>query len=131
MKKTSRRARSTRHAAEIVALAPIVAGARLAALSTRKPAPVSKTLARLGREKSITFAESLTAMTAATMKAQSELALRLAAAAWSPWTWFGVLTAPATARRNAERITGAALLPVRRRVVANAGRLTRSRMSAR
>jgi hypothetical protein len=131
MKKTSRRTRPTRDATAIIALAPIVAGARLAKLSRQKPAAASKALTRFGREKSLAFAESMTAMTAATMKAQGELAFRLASAAWMPWTWFGVVTDAATARRTAERITGAGLSPVRRRVVANAGRLARSRTSAR
>jgi hypothetical protein len=131
MKKTSRRTRPARHATEIATLAPIVAGARLAKLSRRKPAAASKALARFGQEKSLAFAESLTAMTAATMKAQSELAFRLAATAWMPWTWLDVLTDTAAARRNAERIAGAGLSPVRRRVVANAGNLARPRKSSR
>jgi hypothetical protein len=127
MKKNSRRTRAARHATEIASLAPMVAATRLATLSTRKPAAASRTLARFGQEKSLAFAESLTAMTAATLTAQSELAFRLASAAWTPWAWLGVMTDSSAAQRNAERIAGAALAPVRKRVVANAGRLARSR----
>jgi hypothetical protein len=77
---------------------------------------------RMGAEKVVAFNEAWNAMAGEAFRANQELALSYMQSLWFPW-----IRPKSSARSAARRILGKGLAPVRRRAVANARRLGRSR----
>lgn len=125
--RSSRPLRVATHAAELAWLAPFVAMQRLAWLGLSAPDPSAgdrREMVRMGAEKVTAFSQSWFAMSQGMWQAQCAW-LRYA------WTPLGAMR-PVTLRRTGQHLQAAALdvtdrgiVPVRRKVVANARRLTR------
>jgi hypothetical protein len=132
----TRRPRKTpsiaRQAAELAVAVPQVIAHRLTRLALAGPAPSArdrKEFRRMGAEKAAAFAESWNAMARQTLEANPTLAR----------SFLGAFGSPARARASAQSATRqvgravaaivqAGLAPVHRRAVANAKRLSRTKL---
>ena len=85
----------------------------------------------MGSEKMIAVSEVWNAMAAEAFRANQELALSFVKSLWFPWVFPmpSVKTASRRLNNAALGILGKGMAPVRRRTVANAKRLGRSRRS--
>lgn len=124
-----RRRSSSTLAAQSAALAvavPQVVAHRLTRLALAGPKPSvrdRREFHRMGAEKIAAFQESWSAMAAEAWRIQ----LQAAQAMWFPWLAAG-RTQAWSGQRAARAILGRGLAPVRRKAVANAKRLQRTRL---
>lgn len=132
----TRRTRKTppvaRQAAELAVAVPQVIAHRLTRLALAGPAPSArdrKEFQRMGAEKAAAFAESWSAMARRTLEANQTLALSFLRAFGSP-ARPKTSAAPTTRQvgRAVTTIVQAGLVPVHRRAVANAKRLSRTKL---
>jgi hypothetical protein len=116
--------------AALAVAAPQVVAHRLTRLALAGPRPSKRDrreFHRMGTEKLAAFQESWIAMAAESWRIQQQIALGAVQALWFPWLAAGRAQAwPAEGAARA--ILGRGLAPVRRRAVANAKRLQRTRL---
>jgi hypothetical protein len=134
----ARRKRSSRtlqaQAAELAWAVPQVVAHRLARMASAGPKPTPrdrKEFARMVAEKHEAFGESWQAMAWHTLRAQQSFAAALARAATAPLARRRKPAANALAlelQRSTLAVFGKGLAPVRRRAVANAKRLARTKL---
>jgi len=129
--------RRSRHVAaqltEIALASPQVVAHRMVRMATAGAQPTArdqKEFHLMGAEKVAAFTESWNAMGLQMLRAQQEMAMSLARACWAPWMG-GTLPSMARAAQQMQGATlgvlNQGLTPIRRRAVANAKRLARTR----
>jgi hypothetical protein len=118
--------------AELSIAVPQVVAHRLTRMALAGPVPVARDrreFHQMGSEKFSAFYESWNAMFSHVLRAQYEFSISALQSLWLPWT--GAATYDKLAQSYLESVThgvlGAGIAPVRRRAVANAQRLGRSR----
>lgn len=99
--------------------------ARIAAAGVSPSARDRKEFYRMGAEKLLAVNEAWNAMAAQAFLENQKLALSFVQSVWSPWTHPRFSSKAASKRLT--RILGKGMAPVRRRTVANAKRLGRTR----
>ncbi len=134
MTSRSRTTRSiNRRAAALAIAAPQVVAHRMTRMAMAGPMPSARDqreFSRMVGEKNTVFAEAWQAMMRQTVHAHQTLAFALLRSVWSPSAW-----GPVALHNTAAEIQNAALgildkgiAPVQRKAVANAKRLTRTRL---
>lgn len=117
-------------AAELGFAAPQVVAHRVTRMTMSGFSPTArdrKEFRRMGTEKMAAFTESWNAMALETLRANQALTASFWRSIWLPW--FGAKPSTASHLQNAALgVLGKGIAPVHRRAVANARRLTRTRL---
>ncbi|MGE0806536.1 MAG: polyhydroxyalkanoate granule-associated phasin [Burkholderiaceae bacterium] len=124
-KRSSSALSAARRLGELGLAAPQVASLRLARMALNSPAyslEDRREFVRMVQEKPVAFAQSWAAMFQESVRLQQRLWLWWAGAAWSAWT--GAWRHPPGAAQAWLRVAQAGLVPVHRKALANARRLT-------
>lgn len=131
----SRRRRSSpalaAQSAQLAVAVPQVLAHRLTRLALAGAQPSARDrreFQRMGTEKVAAFQESWLAMAAEIVRLQQQFAWSAAQAAWAPWLGAPRARSKDTMQRSLDRVLREGLAPVRRRAVANAARLGRTRL---
>jgi hypothetical protein len=132
---TRRRRKSKSLAAQAielgVAVPQVVAlrAARMAAAGVSPSARDRKEFYRMGAEKIAAVNEAWNAMAVQAFRANQKLALSFFQSLWFPWTRTNFSAKPASRRLSSVGldVLGKGMVPIRRRAVANAKRLSRTR----
>ncbi|MGH8173752.1 MAG: hypothetical protein ACREPX_11435 [Rhodanobacteraceae bacterium] len=126
-KRFRKQSRVALQALEIAAHAPLVAGSRMVATANAPTRSALQNWSRFGTEKTSVFASATLGMMFASAAAmtQSMLALSAAFSPWSGTTRQRMKRIHEVAANASTDVAGAALAPIRKRVIANSKRLGR------